>query len=554
MRRFLSIVIAVLFSLPALSQGTFVYPDSVSAKISEFAVQVMDTWKIPGMSLAVAHRGDVVLLEGYGVKKLGKSIKKNGPDAAVTPHTVFHIGSMTKAFTATVLASMVDEGLLTWNTPVKEILPEFDWADDTAEDLIQVQDLLTHRTGLVAQVGTYIPNLGYSREDIIRMLRYIEPMYEYDEKFAYNNITFLVAAAVVEKLSGRTWEENIRSRILEPLGMHSSYPEIQGYIDAGPGASVAHYFGHRRGSANGGRGSIVVSALGGEDRALEWVDVIGPAGSISSTAEDMIRWVEFHRADNFLLSPGGMVYLHTPQIKVSRDTTDSRHYGLCWYIEDHDGCEIIYHTGTTWGFTGICGWIPSLEVSFALLCNSEVSEYARKAVMRRIADLYNPERSSPAEQLKTAEHPERLVFQTDGQDTLRDWNSEGLEAWYRYRNSSRRRAVPCTIEYSRTKPSDYSKLVGVYSKAPLTADGDHLDPEVFGDVEITLKRGQLYITIGPKGWTHRLEHSQGNIFLFTSEGHTFPLYFHNYTPDSPNPVTFEIDFNYNENFGAWVKK
>ncbi len=552
MRKFLSILLASFLSVTAFSQGTAVYPDSVSVHISEFAEQVMEQWKIPGMSLAVAHKGDIVLLEGYGVKKLGQNVRRNGTDAAVTPQTVFHIGSMTKAFTAAVLASLVDQGLLSWNTPVKEILPDFDWADDNVEALIQVQDLLTHRTGLVAQVGTYIPNLGYSREDIIRMLRYIEPMYEYDERFAYNNITFLVAAAVIERLSGASWEENVTRRILEPLGMTSSRPDIQGYIDAGPIASTAHYFGHRKGSANGGRGSIAVSPLGGEDRALEWVDVIGPAGSISSTAEDMIRWVEFHRADNFLLSPGSMAYLHSPQIKVSRDTSDTRHYGLCWYIENHDGLDLIYHTGTTWGFTGICGWIPELEVSFALLCNSEVSERARKAMMYRIADLYNPGRSHPYGYSGTIKHPVTLQI-ADG-DTLRDWSTDGLEAWYKYQNSSRRRAVPCTIEYSSTKPSDLGKLVGVYRKASITADGKPINTDVFGDAEISMKKGRLYITIGPKGWTHHLEHSRGNIFLFTSKGHTFPIYFHNYTPGSKSSVSFEIDFNYNENFGPWIKK
>ncbi len=536
MRRIIVFLVAVLLSLPALSQGTAVYADSISANISDYAKQIMEQWKIPGMSLAVAHKGDVVLLEGYGVKKQGQSVRKNGYNAAITPQTVFHIGSMTKAFTATVISALVDEGLLSWDTPVKEILPDFDWYDDSVEDILQVQDLLTHRTGLVAQVGTYIPNLGYSREDIIRMLRYIEPMYEYDEKFAYNNITFLVAAAVIEKLSGYSWEENIRQRILEPLDMTSSYPDVQGYIDAGARASVAHYFGHRKGSANGGKGSIVVSALGGEDRALEWVDVIGPAGSISSTAEDMIRWVEFHRADNFLISPGEMAYLHAPQIKVSSDTADTRHYGLCWYIEDFDGVEIIYHTGTTWGFTGICGWIPQLEVSFALLCNSEVSEYARKAVMYRIADLYNPIKTHPYEDPDCDEFP--VTLQVVAEDTLRDWSTDGREAWYRYRNSSRRRAVPCIIEYSRVKPA-LSSLVGKYTKE-----------EPFGDAEITMRKGRLYITIGPKGWTHHLEHSQGNIFLFTSEGHTFPIYFHN----DGGAVNFEIDFNYNENFGPWVKQ
>ncbi len=529
MRKLLSIIYSVIICTHLSAQGTAVYRDSVSDRIVQYAEQVMEQWKIPGMSLAVAHHGEVTVLEGLGVKQLGKSVARHGADAAVTPQTVFHIGSMTKAFTATVIASLVDQGLLSWEDRVKDILPDFGWADGSIESQLQVRDLLTHRTGLVAQAGTYIPNLGYSREEVYRMIQYIEPMYGFGEKFAYNNVTFIIASQVIEAVSGISWEDNVRQRILEPLGMYDSTPEVQGYLDAGKRASTAHYFGHRKGSANGGQGSIVISPLHGDNRALHWVNEIGPAGSIISTAEDMIRWTEFHLRDNFLLSPYQMHFLHSPATKVSTDTTNTRHYGYCWYIEDHEGCEVIYHTGTTWGFTGICGFVPSLDVSFALLCNSEVSEYARKAVMRRIIDLYN------------------------GADTLRDWSSEGLEAWYKYRNGPRKRTVPCTIEYSRTKPSDLSRFVGVYKKAASTADGKPLDPDIFGDAEITMKNGCLYITIGSQGWTHRLEHSSGNIFLFTSDGHTFPLYFHGYIPGSTRPISFELDLNYNENFGAWEK-
>ncbi len=541
------------FYFPLQAHSVGIYRDSTADRIAEYAEKVRKQWKIPGMSLAVSHNGKVVLMEGFGVKEMGKSISIHGADAAVTPQTVFHIGSMTKAFTATVIASLVDQGLLSWEDRVKDILPDFDWWDDSVESSLQVRDLLTHKTGLVAQAGTYIPNLGYTREDIFQMLRYIKPMHEFGEKFAYNNITFIIASQVIEKVSGISWEECIRRRIFEPLCMHSSVPDAQGYLDAGVRASTAHYFGHRKGSANDGKGSIVVSPLYGENRALHWVDVIGPAGSISSTAEDMIRWTEFHLRDNYLLSPYQMAFLHTPAVSVESDSTDTRGYGYCWYIEDHDGCEVIYHTGTTWGFTGICGFVPSLDISFALLCNSEVSEYARKAVMRRIIDLYNPERSSKTKQLERADDPKELIFQIDGADTLRDWSSEGLEAWYEYRNSPRKRTVPCTIEYNRTKPTDLSRLVGVYKKAASTADGNPLDPDIFGDAEITMKNGRLYITIGRQGWTHRLEHSSGNIFLFTSDGHTFPLYFHDYTHGATSPISFEIDLNYNENFGAWVR-
>ena len=547
MRRILALILAtVLLPAAALPESR---ENSRSARIAAYTGQVMDQWKIPGLSLAVVHGDTLVLSRGFGVKEKGK----NDP---VSESTLFHIGSMSKAFTAAVTASLVDEGLLSWDDTVRHLLPDFEWYDDSVEAVMQVHDLFTHSTGLVAQAGTYIPNLGYNRDDIYRMFRYIEPVYPFREKFAYNNITFIIAAKIIESVTGKSWEDNIRERILVPLGMTSSVPGTDGYKAAGRSASTAHYFGYSR-------GSIYVTPLYGEERALHWVDVIGPAGGISSTAEDMIKWVRFHLdngsvvrtvrpdtlwrssfptdssayveffpesgADNpgeFRLYPytdtvqvisrSQMEFLHTGAVNVSENKNSVKDYGYCWYIETNDRYRVIYHTGTTWGFTGVCGFVPELDLGIALLCNSEVSEYARLGLMRYIIDLYLPA------------------------DTLRDWSGEGLRQWFADRQKPRRRAVPCTIARDSRTP-DFQVLVGKYSKeAP------------FGDAEVTLRNGKLYMTIGRYGWTHRLDHHSGNEFWLRSDGHTFPVYFHNYSQEGA-AVDFEIDFNYNENFGPWIK-
>ena len=497
----------------------------IPAEISVYAGQVLKQWKIPGLSLAVIHGDTTVFSGGFGVREKGKNPGQDGEWTAITDSTLFHIGSMTKAFTATVIASLVDEGLLRWDDTVKHILPDFEWYDDSVESVMQVRDLLTHTTGLVAQAGTYIPNLGYGRDDIYKMFRYIEPVYPFREKFAYNNITFIIAARIIETVTGRSWEDNIRERIFIPLGMTSSVPGSEGYLEA----------------------------------------VIGPAGSISSTAQDMARWVRFHLnngtvirtvrpedagegssfpldstalSDYFpdispamtggfriypyrdtvrLISREQMDFLHTGVVKVRQDSSMRRDYGYCWYVEQNDRYKVIYHTGTTWGFTGVCGFVPELDLGLAVLCNSEVSEYARLGLMRRIIDLYLPG------------------------DTLRDWSSEGLEQWFEDKKKPGRRAVPCIIERSSVTP-DFEKLTGRYTK-----------PAPFGDAEVTLKNGRLYLTIGPLGWTHRLDHHRGNEFWLRSDGHTYPVFFHHYTEDSTEPVDFEIDFNYNENFGPWIR-
>lgn len=556
MRKTLASTAILLFLLLSCTTEANAARRDIPSEIAAYAEQVRNQWKIPGMSLAVIHGDTVILSRGFGVKE------KGGTDS-VTSSTIFHIGSMTKAFTAAVTASLADEGLLSWDDTVKNILPDFEWYDDSVEKKMLVKDLFTHTTGLVAQAGTYIANLGYGRDDIYRMFRYIEPVYPFREKFAYNNITFIIAARIIEQTTGKSWEENVAERIFIPLGMTSSVTGTEGYLAAGRNASTAHYFGYSRGKG-GSRGSIYVTPLHGEERALHWVDVIGPAGSISSNAEDMIKWVSFHLnggtvtgnvdprmwdstypSDSLafheffpdmnqdisgsfrfspysfssrILSPGQMEFLHTGAVNVKQDSTSVKDYGYCWYIEQNDRYKVIYHTGTTWGFTGVCGFVPELDLGIALLCNSEVSEYARLGLMRRIIDLYLPG------------------------DTLKDWSTDGLEQWFADKKKPGRRSVPCTIKRSSTTP-DFNALVGRYTKeAP------------FGDAEVTMKNGKLYLTIGRYGWTHRLDHHSGNEFWLRSDGHTFPVFFHNYSTGASGPVDFEIDFNYNENFGPWIKK
>lgn len=190
---------------------------NIPQEIASYAEQVRQQWKIPGLSLAVVHGDTVIFSGGFGVREKGRSISRDGQEVAVTDTTLFHIGSMTKAFTAAVIASLVDDGLLRWDDTVKHILPDFDWADDSVEQVMEVRDLLTHSTGLVAQAGTYIANLGYDRDDIYRMFRYIEPVYPFREKFAYNNITFIVAARIIEAVTGRSWEET-SGKDIRPAG------------------------------------------------------------------------------------------------------------------------------------------------------------------------------------------------------------------------------------------------------------------------------------------------------------------------------------------------
>mgnify|MGYP002865182520 CR=1 FL=1 len=188
---------------PVLSQ------EEIIADLEATAARVMSDWKIPAIGISLYKDGEVVLSKGYGVKDLGTGVPAD-------EHTVFQIGSVTKSFTAAVLAQLVDEGLVSWEDRVRQHLPDFEMSDPWVTENIQIKDLTSHRSGMPYDMGTYLGNLGYGRDDIYRMFKLMPPGYTFRGDYRYNNITFIPAAMVIEKVTGMSWEDNVRQRIFEP--------------------------------------------------------------------------------------------------------------------------------------------------------------------------------------------------------------------------------------------------------------------------------------------------------------------------------------------------
>lgn len=484
--------------------------DSLIKSVEEYVDQVKTTWRIPGLSLSIVKDGEVILSKGYGVRLMGS-------DDEVTSSTIYQIGSISKSFTAAVVASLVDEGLVSWDDTVKNILPDFNWYDDYVEANMLVKDVMTHKTGIRGQAGTYIPCLGYDRDDVYKMMGLIKPAYQFRDVYAYNNITFLIAEKIIEKVTGKSWEENVQSRILTPLGMTSTSLNGEGIEAEGEKASIAHesYYVPD---------SMFVAPLYGEERALWWETVIGPAGSVNSNVEDMAKYALFHLnmgkvGDKQIISQKQMKYLHKGQTIVSQTDTYMRLYSHCWFVEQNNRYKLWFHTGTTWGFTAICAFVPELDLGLVVLCNNEAPSYPRYAIMRRVIDLVL------------------------GEKELKDYNSEYLAEWLEEEREDYKRAQeeqPKEI----VPPPPHKAIVGKYTK-----------DELFGDAEVTSKGGNLYITIGKKGWKHQITHVNGNEYTFRSGGTAFPLVF-NMDEKGEKCLSLTVKFKYGEEetFGPWIKK
>lgn len=520
-------VAALLFcSTAAIAQPVQTCDDGCSKQsviegINSYIQKVQHEWQIPGMAAAFALDGEVVYAKGFGVKE-------KGGNEPINTSTVFQVGSVSKSFTAAVMASLVEEGKVTWEDTVVNILPDFKMYDPWVTANMQIKDIMTHRSGLLEQAGTYIPNLGYDRDDIYKMLALMKPVYSFRGGYQYNNITFIIAAKIIEKVTGKSWEENVQERIFNPVGMTSSSLNKEGFV-ASKDVAIPHEYYYKD--------SIRVNALHGDDQALWWLTVVGPAGSVNSCVNDMIKYAEFHRLNGLVegkqvISEKEVKYLHKGQIITSQDTNRTTLYGHCWYVEQNNKYRLYFHTGTTWGFTALCFYVPQIKLSGVILVNCEAGVSPRYAIMRRMIDLVM---GAPANEF-TAEY--------------KDYSGEYFADWITKRKEAAAKAAA-------KKKEDEASGKNVKLPAPNSKllTGKYVKDELFGDAEITLENGDLYIAIGKQGFKNKMKHRNGNTYAFWSDGHEFPI---NFTLNEKGTavIGFEVEFVYGEekDFGGWVKK
>ena len=155
----------------------------------------------------------MIFARGFGVA----DVEKKTP---VTPSTPFFIGSTTKAFTATLVGMLVDEGRMRWDDPVEKYLPEFKLAVQSKDpnDRATMRDILSHRTGFT-RMALLETNRGLSSEEILRRASSVEAFAPFRQRFYYNNVHYLAAGSAAAAAAGTSWDALVRARILAPLGM-----------------------------------------------------------------------------------------------------------------------------------------------------------------------------------------------------------------------------------------------------------------------------------------------------------------------------------------------
>jgi len=355
--------------------------------LDQYVERAMHAFGVPGMSVAIAQDGKTVVAKGYGVRSIATR-------APVTPDTIFPIGSESKAFTSAALAILVDEGKLKWSDHVADKLPGFKMYDPYATAHMTVRDLLTHRSGLGLGEGDLmiIPNTTRSRADIVHALRYLKPRTGFREQFAYDNILYIVAGALVQAVSGQTWEQFVRQHLFGPLGMTDAATL---YDPSNPNAVALH-----------GRVDGPIRGMGPETILKEVLDsqAAAPCGLINASATDMAKWMAMWENDGMLpdgqrlLSAASVRELRAPVVVVPTDAFGPavakliplptlQDYALGWFVEEDFGHEVIEHTGAVFGALAALYFVPDKHVAFSVVINSEDSG-ARLAVVYHLLAYY----------------------------------------------------------------------------------------------------------------------------------------------------------------------
>ena len=345
-----------------------------------YVAQVMSTFQVPGLSVAIVKDGRVLLARGYGVKQLGAP-------APVGARTGFGIASNTKVVTATALALLVEEGKVAWDAPVTRYLPWFALSDPFVTRELTVRDLLVHRSGLGLGGGDLLwwPPSTYTRREIAERLRFVPLATSFRSAYAYDNVLYLIAGELIAAVSGMSWEDFVRTRILEPVGMAHSTPR---HSAAGDGADVATPHAPVNGAVR-----PVAPFLS---------DNTNPAGGIVSNAEDMAKWVTV-QLDSGKVAGGTRLYTAASALQIWRDVTPTpiggaipgfEHlrpefsgYALGLGVRDYRGLKLLQHTGGLPGYVSKVAMIPSKRLGVVVLTNQE-SGFAFESIVYRVLDHY----------------------------------------------------------------------------------------------------------------------------------------------------------------------
>jgi CubicO group peptidase (beta-lactamase class C family) len=373
------VILSTKVILPAQTVGPVTSPP---ADLDNYVASSMKTFDVPGMAVAIVKDGKVLVAKGYGVRKLGES-------TPVDEFTLFGIGSNTKAFTTAALATLVDQGKLSWDDPVYQRLPGFVMYDPYVSHEMTIRDLLTHRSGMGLGEGDLLfwPHSTYTREEVIYKLRFMKPASSFRSHYAYDNLLYMTAGQIIPAVTGASWDDYVRQRIFAPLGMSHSNLTNAGIK---PTDDVAFPHSHV--------GTDKLQVI-----HFEVLDNAAPAGAINSCAADMAKWVQLQlnrgkfvdregrlfseQRSREMWSPQTILPIGDPPPGLAGLKANFADYALGWGLHDYHGRKLIGHTGGVAGFVSRVMLVPEENLGVVILTNAEEGG-AFDSILYHVLDHY----------------------------------------------------------------------------------------------------------------------------------------------------------------------
>lgn len=440
------------------------------AQITETEVDVLvertlKTFNVPGIAVGIVKDGKLVLAKGYGVTniKTGQKVDSN---------TLFGIASNSKSFTTAALAILIDEGKINWDDKVIKYLPEFKMYNDYVTNEFTIRDLLTHRSGLGLGAGDLMiwpDGHNFTPADIVKNIQYLKPVSAFRTKYDYDNLLYVIAGEIVEKVSGKSWCEFVETRIMNPIGMTKSACSWSRLKDT-TNTIVPH-----------------VPTEGKLEVIPRYTNhIFDAAAGIYSSVNDLSKWLIVqlnngkYETDKQLFSKKQHDEMWKPQTIMSvPDTkpykTQFRNYAIGWRVEDVNGHLQVSHSGALDGIFTQTLMIPEINLGIIVLTNQQ-SGASFSAISNSIKDSYLG--------IKNPDHILTLSADRRQKEDAADKITD--EVW----------ATTAKNLKDKDLKIDFKKYVGTYKD------------NWFGEVSIYQKKGKLYFT------SKRSPRLSGEIFYY----------------------------------------
>ncbi len=427
-------------------------PSFIKDSLDTYLQSEQKQWKIPALAVAIIKDGKVV-------KTYIEGVTDYASNTPIDEHTLFMIGSNSKAFTSTLMATLEQEDAFSLKDPVVKWLPYFKLQDPWLTQKVDIVDVLSHRVGFETFQGDFLNfDNELTSEQIIKKFALIEPTHQYRETWGYFNTGYTIAGEIIKSATGKTWAEQLQEKIFTPLDMKNSLALSKDILQS-TNRTLAH------------------TIIDGAPVVIDYgdIDATAPAGSISSSITDMSTWVTALLANgNYkgkqVIPAKAITATRTPRSIMGNARSPFSLYGLGWDIEAYEGHKLIMHTGGIHGYVTSVTMLPEKNLGIVILTNTD-SNYLFEGLKYDILDAYL---DKPIKKLSHLYYGYFMQNQAN--------KKKQRDAWL------------ATTEEKNKPSAALSKFEGTYTnevygwiKIKKTKDELHIDFEHHKDLKVTLK-------------------------------------------------------------------